>query len=271
MFTLVTGIVGRWRAVCVTALQRPNSDAAAIRIVVGIAAASLSVTTTYQPEKLGQDTVEADRLFFEDLEKRHKDNPFIHDISDIVENHASNHFQPYVIYCSNEMYQQRTLQRLITSNVTFKETLKQIEMKPECGGLPMFSFLILPMQRVTRLPLLMDTICQKTDSETPEYEACTRALKAISKGKHRVTKRRAALSNPMFTLVTSVKKQTVHTYIQLSVPCRLVPAMTAGRKVKAEHSHSGESPLCDSPLCCAFTFTLRPAVSAGTRRQGTDS
>ncbi|CAJ0940856.1 unnamed protein product [Ranitomeya imitator] len=42
MFTLVTGIVGRWRAVCVTALQRPNSDAAAIRIVV-IAAASLNV------------------------------------------------------------------------------------------------------------------------------------------------------------------------------------------------------------------------------------
>ncbi|CAJ0919259.1 unnamed protein product [Ranitomeya imitator] len=46
MFTLVTGdlgIIGRWRAVCVTALQRPNSDAAAIDIVVGIAAASLSV------------------------------------------------------------------------------------------------------------------------------------------------------------------------------------------------------------------------------------
>ncbi|CAJ0930706.1 unnamed protein product [Ranitomeya imitator] len=43
MFTLVTGIVGRWKAVCVTALQRPNSDAAAIDIVVGIAAASLSV------------------------------------------------------------------------------------------------------------------------------------------------------------------------------------------------------------------------------------
>ncbi|CAJ0926515.1 unnamed protein product, partial [Ranitomeya imitator] len=43
MFTLVTGIVGRWRAVCVTALQRPNSDAAVIRIVVWIAAASFSV------------------------------------------------------------------------------------------------------------------------------------------------------------------------------------------------------------------------------------
>ncbi|CAJ0967881.1 unnamed protein product, partial [Ranitomeya imitator] len=53
MFTLVTGdlgIVGRWRAVCVTALQRPNSDAAAIRIVVGIAAASLSVTKSLHDE-----------------------------------------------------------------------------------------------------------------------------------------------------------------------------------------------------------------------------
>ncbi|CAJ0940411.1 unnamed protein product [Ranitomeya imitator] len=39
------GIVGRWRAVCVTGLQRPNSDAAAIDIIVGIAAASLSVTS----------------------------------------------------------------------------------------------------------------------------------------------------------------------------------------------------------------------------------
>ncbi|CAJ0959433.1 unnamed protein product [Ranitomeya imitator] len=35
MFTLVTGIVGRWRAVCVTALQRPNSDAAAIGSLSG--------------------------------------------------------------------------------------------------------------------------------------------------------------------------------------------------------------------------------------------
>ncbi|XP_068098498.1 rho guanine nucleotide exchange factor 16 isoform X2 [Hyperolius riggenbachi] len=127
------------------------------------------------------DILECSKRFFDDLEKRHKDNAFIHDISDIVENHALNHFHPYVIYCSNEAYQQRTLQRLLASNLPFKETLKQIEMKPECGGLPMFSFLILPMQRVTRLPLLMDTICQKTDMSSPEYEASTRALIAISK------------------------------------------------------------------------------------------
>ncbi|CAJ1085537.1 rho guanine nucleotide exchange factor 16 [Xyrichtys novacula] len=119
--------------------------------------------------------------FFEDLERRHYDNPVIRDISDIVQNHATNHFEPYIVYCSNETFQQRTLQKLLTSNTAFKETLKQIEGSNECGGLPMISFLILPMQRVTRLPLLLDTICQKTPDKTAEYFAAVWALHAMSK------------------------------------------------------------------------------------------
>ncbi|XP_064160720.1 rho guanine nucleotide exchange factor 16-like [Anguilla rostrata] len=123
----------------------------------------------------------ASKRFFEDLERRHHDNPVIRDISDIVQDHASHHFQPYITYCANETFQQRALQRLLASNAAFKEVLKQIEMSAECGGLPMISFLILPMQRVTRLPLLMDTICQKTPNQTAEYFASVWALKAISK------------------------------------------------------------------------------------------
>ncbi|XP_065431230.1 rho guanine nucleotide exchange factor 16 [Chrysemys picta bellii] len=121
------------------------------------------------------------KSFFEDLEKRHQENILIPDISDILENHVSNRFNPYVVYCSNEVYQQRTLQKLLNTNAMFKEALKHIERKPECGGLPMCSFLILPMQRVTRLPLLMDTVCQKTNVYSTVYEAATQALKAISK------------------------------------------------------------------------------------------
>ncbi|XP_036386373.1 rho guanine nucleotide exchange factor 16-like [Megalops cyprinoides] len=123
----------------------------------------------------------ASKRFFEALESRHHDNPLIRDISDIMQDHATHHFQPYIIYCSNETFQQRALQKLLTSNTAFKEVLKQIEMSSECGGLPMISFLILPMQRVTRLPLLMDTICQKTPAQTAEYFASVWALKAISK------------------------------------------------------------------------------------------
>ncbi|KAJ8280493.1 hypothetical protein GJAV_G00055510 [Gymnothorax javanicus] len=127
------------------------------------------------------DVCEASKKFFTDLEERHQNNFLIDDISDIVEKHAQSNFDPYVTYCSNEVYQQRTLQRLVTRNPTFKEVLTRIESHPDCRNLPMISFLILPMQRVTRLPLLMDTICQKTPKDSMYFEACKKALQSVSK------------------------------------------------------------------------------------------
>ncbi|KAG8434200.1 hypothetical protein GDO86_012536 [Hymenochirus boettgeri] len=153
------------------------------------------------------DILDVSKRFFEDLEKRHKDNAFIDNISDIVEHHAQHTFQPYISYCSNEVYQQRTLQRLLSTNAAFKEALKQIEMKPECGGLPMISFLILPMQRVTRLPLLMDTICQKMNVNTQAYEETTQALKALSKLVKQCNEgaRKMERTEQMYTLQTQLE------------------------------------------------------------------
>ncbi|RXM99697.1 Rho guanine nucleotide exchange factor 26 [Acipenser ruthenus] len=127
------------------------------------------------------DVYEASKKFFKELEDRHQQNIVIDDVSDIVEKHATSTFDPYVKYCSNEVYQQRTLQKLVTKNPSFKEVLSRIESNPDCRNLPMISFLILPMQRVTRLPLLMDTICQKTTKDSHKYELCKSAFKAVSK------------------------------------------------------------------------------------------
>nr|XP_020471257.1 rho guanine nucleotide exchange factor 26 [Monopterus albus] len=127
------------------------------------------------------DVCEASKKFFKELEERHQQNIMIDDISDIVGKHAQSNFDPYITYCSNEVYQQRTLQRLVSKNPAFKEALTRIEGHPDCRNLPMISFLILPMQRITRLPLLMDTICQKTPTGSAQYEECKRALQAVSK------------------------------------------------------------------------------------------
>ncbi|KAM4772567.1 rho guanine nucleotide exchange factor 26 [Rhinophrynus dorsalis] len=127
------------------------------------------------------DVCEASKKFFKELEGRHQRNILIDDISDIVEKHAKSTFDPYVKYCTNEVYQQRTLQKLISTNASFKDVLSKIESHEDCRNLPMISFLILPMQRVTRLPLLMDTICQKTPKDSAKYEACKRALKEVGK------------------------------------------------------------------------------------------
>uniref|UniRef100_A0A1A8L2C6 Rho guanine nucleotide exchange factor (GEF) 26 n=2 Tax=Nothobranchius pienaari TaxID=704102 RepID=A0A1A8L2C6_9TELE len=128
------------------------------------------------------DVCETSKKFFTELEERHQGSIVIDDISDIVCKHAVSNFDPYVTYCSNEVYQQRTLQKLVSAkNPAFKEVLTKIEGHPDCKSLPMISFLILPMQRITRLPLLMDTICQKTPKDSARYEECKRALQAVSK------------------------------------------------------------------------------------------
>ncbi|XP_037345048.2 rho guanine nucleotide exchange factor 26-like [Pungitius pungitius] len=127
------------------------------------------------------DICEVSKKFFKELEERHQENVVIRDISDIVDKHAQSNFDPFVTYCSNEVYQQRTLQRLVSKNPVFKGVLTRIEGHPDCRNLPMISFLILPMQRITRLPLLMDTICQKTPKDSAQYEECKKALQAVSK------------------------------------------------------------------------------------------
>ncbi|XP_041849755.1 rho guanine nucleotide exchange factor 26-like isoform X2 [Melanotaenia boesemani] len=148
------------------------------------------------------DVCEASQKFFKELEERHQQSIVIDDISDIVCKHAHSSFDPYITYCSNEVYQQRTLQKLVSKNPAFKEVLTRIEGHPDCRNLPMISFLILPMQRITRLPLLMDTICQKMPKESAQYEECKKALQAVSKVVRRCNEgaRRMERTEMMYTI-----------------------------------------------------------------------
>uniref|UniRef100_A0A8C4NAE7 Rho guanine nucleotide exchange factor 26 n=1 Tax=Eptatretus burgeri TaxID=7764 RepID=A0A8C4NAE7_EPTBU len=126
------------------------------------------------------DVRETSQRFFKELEERHKLNVIMESVSDIMEKHAREHFEPYVKYCANEVYQQRMLLSL-QSNKNFKDLLQKLELHPDCNSLTLVSFLILPMQRVTRLPLLMDTVCQKTNKQSEEYQKALGSFKEISK------------------------------------------------------------------------------------------
>ncbi|XP_036738564.2 rho guanine nucleotide exchange factor 16 isoform X1 [Manis pentadactyla] len=212
------------------------------------------------------DVLGASRRFFEDLEQRHKAQVCVDDISDILEEHAEKHFHPYVAYCSNEVYQQRALQRLTSSNSAFREVLREIEKRPACRGLPMISFLILPMQRVTRLPLLTDTLCLKTQGQPERYKAASRALKAMSKlvrqcneGAHRMER-----TEQMYTLHTQLDFGKV----------KSLPLISASRWLlkRGELSVAEETglfrKLASRPTCYLFLFN---DVLVVTRKKSEDS
>ncbi|XP_052821353.1 rho guanine nucleotide exchange factor 5-like isoform X2 [Mya arenaria] len=125
---------------------------------------------------------DASQSFLADLEARWKESVVLTDICDIIVKHASGQFEGYVHYCSNQAFQDRAVMDL-RKKPEFAEALRRLESHPDCQGLPMISFLLLPMQRVTRLPLLVDAICHRMDpvKDKERHKSATKACTALSK------------------------------------------------------------------------------------------
>jgi len=63
----------------------------------------------------------------------------------------------------------------------FSEVLLQLESNPICQSLTLQSFLVLPLQRITRLPLLIDAVLTRLDQTDDEYTTCQLALATLQK------------------------------------------------------------------------------------------
>ncbi|XP_078696653.1 uncharacterized protein LOC144924880 [Branchiostoma floridae x Branchiostoma belcheri] len=102
-------------------------------------------------------------------------------VPDLVLNHARSYFEEYIKYCRNLVYQERVLRRLTTENSGFHSMLQKLEVDRMCAGLDLQSFLILPMQRISRMPLLFDAIIQRAEAGTSLYNSAYRAYKFLNK------------------------------------------------------------------------------------------
>uniref|UniRef100_A0A1X7U728 Uncharacterized protein n=1 Tax=Amphimedon queenslandica TaxID=400682 RepID=A0A1X7U728_AMPQE len=94
---------------------------------------------------------------------------------------AEGEFNCYVPYCTNQVYQMRELTSLLETNVMFQDYLKRLEADKRCQNLSMTSFLLLPMQRITRLPLLILAILNRTPMDNPNHPIVEKSLRAVQK------------------------------------------------------------------------------------------
>ncbi|CAI2336033.1 unnamed protein product [Caenorhabditis sp. 36 PRJEB53466] len=111
-----------------------------------------------------------------DLETRLEENLILDDICDILSEHFDKYFEVYIKYCSNQVYQDRTLRRLKTENPGFLSAVQRLEENKQCQGLDMRSFLMLPMQRITRYPLLLYAILDRISTSDDRFKTATEAL-----------------------------------------------------------------------------------------------
>lgn len=119
--------------------------------------------------------------FLADMEHCWQESIMLQGICDIVRRHASEYFNVYTKYCTNQIYLDRTLKKLREGDSRFQEALLHLESSPECQSLSLHSFLMLPMQRITRLPLLLVAVLNRLDSEHEEYHCCELALASLNK------------------------------------------------------------------------------------------
>ena len=52
--------------------------------------------------------------------------------------------------------------------------------RPELGGLPMNSFLTLPIQRIPRYKMLLEAVLKYTDESHPDHENLQKCVQQIS-------------------------------------------------------------------------------------------
>ncbi|XP_052748183.1 uncharacterized protein LOC113513781 isoform X2 [Galleria mellonella] len=119
------------------------------------------------------------QLLMNELEKCWQENILLQGICDIVLQHAEEHFHVYVKYCENQALMVKALQRL-REQPAFSAALKKLESHPACQSLSLHSFLMLPMQRVTRLPLLLDAVLKNLHADDQEYQSCMHALATLN-------------------------------------------------------------------------------------------
>ncbi|CAL4090135.1 unnamed protein product, partial [Meganyctiphanes norvegica] len=117
--------------------------------------------------------------FLSDLETRCQESIRMSSISDIILKHIGSSSQVYINYCTNTIYQEKMLQQLLSENSQFCQVVHKLEASPECQGLRLLSFLILPMQRVTRLPLLIKAILKYLEEATYHWQEASMAMHTL--------------------------------------------------------------------------------------------
>jgi hypothetical protein len=98
--------------------------------------------------------------FLQDLLEKWEESLYINEISELIDYYALTGFSVYKEYCGNQPNQEHVFHKLLLKE-DFVQMMKRIEENPKCQRLTLDSYLMLPLQRITRLPLLMHAIMKR--------------------------------------------------------------------------------------------------------------
>ncbi|KPM10402.1 Rho/RAC guanine nucleotide exchange factor-like protein 1 [Sarcoptes scabiei] len=117
---------------------------------------------------------DSNRNFFDSLQQRLNASKNLR-FCDILLEHLRLMYPYYQKFFMKQIIAMEVLQNRLDSDKNFATLLREITSETRIH-LPLVSYLIKPMQRITKYPLLLEKIYKNTPSSHPDYKDCQEAL-----------------------------------------------------------------------------------------------
>ncbi|KAJ3116908.1 Myosin 10A, isoform D [Phlyctochytrium bullatum] len=156
-----------------------------LNIIIEVYIKQLRKTKVIRPKDMSvvfsniEAMIPVNRELLKSLEARQAQstNGVVEQIGDIFIG-VSDYLKMYTMYCSNHPYALMKLQSLRNSKAVAK-FLDQCAATPECKNMALSHFLLKPVQRICKYPLLLRELIRSTDEGHPDAENLQKALMKI--------------------------------------------------------------------------------------------
>eukprot|EP01090_Pellita_catalonica_P021835 TRINITY_DN827_c0_g1_i3.p2 TRINITY_DN827_c0_g1~~TRINITY_DN827_c0_g1_i3.p2 ORF type:complete len:424 (-),score=94.27 TRINITY_DN827_c0_g1_i3:2221-3492(-) len=120
----------------------------------------------------------------------------------------------YSVYCSNQNAAMTAVVDETQNNRDFAVFLAYTQAKPESRSLDLNSFLIKPVQRVCKYPLLLRELIKHTPKDHPDYEKLLQAYDKMEQSVSSINERKKELENlqKMFEIQAKVSGVLAHNF-----------------------------------------------------------
>lgn len=128
-----------------------------------------------------QELLQISEALFKDLLQRFRDNigKCVPTIGDILIQHMQFFEKPYVTYSPQALMAKYLAEHEIKNNAEFEAFTKEITKHERTDRLPIWHYLLCPVTRMQRYPLLIEGLLKKTPKDHPDHVFLTRSYEII--------------------------------------------------------------------------------------------
>ncbi|KAG0170066.1 RHO1 GDP-GTP exchange protein 2 [Apophysomyces sp. BC1034] len=122
---------------------------------------------------------------------------FVDKVGDIFLQHLPKFMDAYATYGPHVVLAEYAVKKEMNNNILFQNFVHEKERQAECRKLPFRHFIILPVTRLQRYPLLLGAILKKTPDDHPDKEPLTKCSEILKSVANRMDELTATTKNTL--------------------------------------------------------------------------